>query len=278
MMDTIEASLNSILRQLDDRFEVLIVDDGSSDAGPEIVEKMQRHHDNLRLIKLKRNRKRKLGFTRNISVKESKGEYVLLHLDCDDVYGPYLIDFVTAFHQIEKQIGKDFLLSGQHINIAKRSFLIEHGPYRNIFRGEDRDLWMRLAAKNLYIPFYHTDFVTRLPKTVRHSAIRAIKHTWSHLITDFRTGMSLKEFLKHERQKRHKRSKILNIFRTISVIPAWMISKTYPPLPLDDVMRNPDNFKKYREENYGTLSEIMEKYKGKADFSKLSKKGRKIFS
>jgi glycosyltransferase involved in cell wall biosynthesis len=45
MADTLERSLTSILDQIDDRFEVVIVDDGSADDSVNVIKGMQlRYH------------------------------------------------------------------------------------------------------------------------------------------------------------------------------------------------------------------------------------------
>ena len=60
MADTLEISLSSVLNQLDDRFEVLIIDDGSKDKSVDIIKMLKIKYNNLRLICLKRDKNRKL--------------------------------------------------------------------------------------------------------------------------------------------------------------------------------------------------------------------------
>ena len=100
MDQTIEQSLVSVLDQIDNRYEVLLLDDGSSDNSVLIVKELQNKYHNLRLLSLKRDKKRLLGETRNISIREARGEYVILHVDTDDVWGPFIDDFVSVFHKI----------------------------------------------------------------------------------------------------------------------------------------------------------------------------------
>ncbi len=277
MERTLNQSLTSILDQLDDRFEVLVVDDGSSDNSVNVIKSLQERYDNLRLLELERDRKRKLGLTRNISVQEAKGEYVLLHLDCDDIYAPYLCDFVNVFHQIEQAIGHDILLSGQHINIARREFLLEHGPYKNIFRGEDRNLWVRLAAENKYIPFDHIDFATRLPKTTQEKNSRAVRYTWDHIVNDFRSGATLPTFLHYEFNADRGFTWKARTVRLLFVLPAWVAAKFEEPLTPPPEMDVPEKFAAYRDNVKGSFSEIMERYNSKTNVLNMSADAQKIF-
>ncbi len=277
MADTIERSLTTILEQLDGTFEVVVVDDGSTDDSLRVLKSMQSRYANLRVVPLRRERKRKLGLTRNISIKEAAGDYVLLHLDCDDIYGPYLKDFTIAFHQIEKCLGKDILLSGQHINMGKKDFLLQHGPYKNIFRGEDRNLWHRLAAIEAYIPFDHVDFVTRLPKTAKKRFMRSFYYTWDHLVNDFRAGSSISEFLQYEVLRKKDMTLKLRIYRMLILLPAYFMAKFEEPLLPPATMKTPQEFNEYRTAARGNLETILNRHGCRPDWSVFSANARQIF-
>lgn len=277
MEDTIERSLLSILDQVNEQFEILLVDDGSTDSSVKIVKKLQANYNNLRLIRLRRDKKRKLGFTRNIAIESSKGKVVLLHLDCDDVFGPFLQDFVLIFEKIEQAVGKHILLSGQHINIADRDFLLSYGPYKNIYRGEDRDLWSRLAKIDSYIPFDHIDFVERIPKKLKKKILKAIYDTFDQMINDFRFGTSLRRYYYLEFKKIGFFSLKLSFLRMIMIFPAWVVSLCCEKLSTKDSLEGFGEFAEYRENKRGTYRDLMKRYNGDFDVSFLSVESKNIF-
>lgn len=277
MADTLERSLESILGQLDDRFEVVLVDDGSSDNSVEIIRSLQRKFSALRLIQLNRDPNRYLGFTRNISIEEAVGKYALLQLDCDDVYGPHIIDFVRVFHQIETCFDHNIYLKGKKINMARRNFLLEHGPYQNVFRGEDRDMWSRFAAADAFLPLTHKSFYYRLPKSRTERVKRAFHHTWDHLKNDFRRGAKLLPFLKKQLAGETEFSKKLALLRCLIAVPAWAAAKFATPLQVHNKSLRGEDFAVYRERMEGTFVEIMQRFGRQADFSDFDDVAQKIF-
>jgi len=277
MADTLERSLTSILDQLDERFEVVIADDGSSDDSVKVIKSLQEKYPILRLMELKRDSSRKLGLTRNMSIEEARGEYVLLHLDCDDVWDPYLVDFTKAFHQIEQAAGKDILVSGVQVNIGKRSFLLKHGPYRNIFRGEDRDMWGRFAKMDAYIQFDHKRFMTRLPKNKKQKFTRTILYTWNHMENDFRAGESLKAFLHYESLRKNEMSLKLRALRLLFSLPTYISSHFKEPISKDNSFKCHKEFAAYRDKNRGNLIDILKRFGKEPDFSIFSSTAEEIF-
>lgn len=74
----IAKTLSSVLSQTYDNFEVVIVDDGSTDKGPEIVSKF-----NDARIRLIRQENSGVSAARNRGIEESRGDFIAL-LDGDD--------------------------------------------------------------------------------------------------------------------------------------------------------------------------------------------------
>ena len=282
MGDTIKKSLISVIEQVDDSYEILIVDDGSNDNSIDTIKNLMLDYPNLRLIRLPRNKERELGITRNISIKEAKGEYVILHIDADDIWDPYIKTFVYLFHQLEKLIKKDFLLSGEQINIGKRTFLMKYGPYRNLNRSEDRDMWHRLAAKSLYVPVNHIPFRKRMKRNSLIKIIRVFRNTWYQLIYEFRRTNKYFELFKKIliapliREKDFSLS--LKILRIIYSIPAFIKSIYYEDLPLPESMPKSEDFLKFHKKVIGTFPELFKRYDVDISMFNLTKEEIRIFN
>jgi glycosyltransferase involved in cell wall biosynthesis len=75
----------SVVRQLDDRVEVVLADDGSTDGSRRVLERIARENDRVRLIL--RDQNRGLSATRNELLDAARGEHVWF-MDADDLMEP----------------------------------------------------------------------------------------------------------------------------------------------------------------------------------------------
>jgi len=76
----ITEAINSVLNQTFEDFELLIVNDGSTDETVAIINKYQ----DLRIRLIHNDRNRGLVYTRNVLLKEARGQYIAI-LDSDDI-------------------------------------------------------------------------------------------------------------------------------------------------------------------------------------------------
>lgn len=81
--NVIERALGSILRQSYESYEVIVVDDGSTDHTADVVRKIQ--DDRIRYIALPENQG--VAHARNVGIREAKYDYIAF-LDSDDEWLP----------------------------------------------------------------------------------------------------------------------------------------------------------------------------------------------
>jgi glycosyltransferase involved in cell wall biosynthesis len=81
----LEQALESILQQLTDDMELLVIDDHSSDRSWKILQDIECKHPRVRVIRNDKNRG--VGYCAYIGVKEAKGKYII-RMDSDDICFP----------------------------------------------------------------------------------------------------------------------------------------------------------------------------------------------
>lgn len=283
MADTIEGALRSILDQIDERFEVLVVDDGSTDGSVSIVNNLQTEYNSLRVIELPPDPGRYLGETRNISVREAKGEHVFLQLDADDVYDPVIRDFATIYETFRNEISEPFLFKGSSLTVGPKEFLLEHGPYRNLPVGaEDLDMWRRLLADDSVLWLDHDS-----PKTEVSSSSGLIPNIQSSIrrgirvrTGEFQTGIRPTSRIQYtvNKWKQGDRSFLELLFEFVSTPYAYGISLARPAYDLPQEFKEKVRLEIAIADSNETLEEIEERLGVTVDRSVLSETGQKIFT
>ena len=276
MNRTLKQSLTSVLNQLNENFEVIVVDDGSDDLSVQTLLEIKKNYSNLTIIPLLRDKRRKLGETRNVSIRAARGKYVLLHLDADDIWDNFIVSFTRLYHEIEKRMGlEDFMLSGAQINMATRNLLINN-PYPNVYYGEDRLLWSKLAVLNKLICIKHTVFRKRIAqKSFKRKLIKIISSQFSAMTVTFSYSpdvhTSFIEYIKRIIFRSDWGIK-LSIVNIILLIPAF-INGYFLNRPTFNNFYTYD----YRELNTLNLKELEEKTIDQYGDFNLDKNSRLIF-
>ena len=88
----IEESINSVLSQTFKNWNLIIIDDNSSDNSKKIIKKYNR--ENINFIFLKKNKG--VSFCRNLGIRLSKSKYISF-LDSDDYWSPEKLEEQVAF-------------------------------------------------------------------------------------------------------------------------------------------------------------------------------------
>ena len=175
-------AIKSVLNQTFRDFELIIVDDGSTDSTKEVVKSFS----DDRIVYIKYEKNRGVAAARNIGIKASRGEYIGLQ-DSDDEWFPEKLeeihkvilkrkfDFIFSYGTIIKndkpmgyvgkspwvnkstekeliiQIFRNNFIPTQGALIKKEKIMQVGGFDENLFSASDHDLWMRLIPIcNLY--------------------------------------------------------------------------------------------------------------------------------
>ena len=84
----LEKCVQSILRQTEQNFELLLVDDGSTDSSGQLCEELAKKDSRIRVI---HQENQGLGGARNTGIREAKGDWLLL-VDSDDWIEPQILE------------------------------------------------------------------------------------------------------------------------------------------------------------------------------------------
>lgn len=151
---TVKRSLESILNQLDDQFEVVVVDNMSGDGSYEVLREFEKAR-RISLIQAKSTR----GRGRQIAFENSSGDYIVANMDMDDVFKPRLSELLVRYHALaegkllwafSRMRGLGFW-GGEAFTIAPRRIISELGGWRDLQVFEDMELCARAARKGLYL-------------------------------------------------------------------------------------------------------------------------------
>ena len=171
----IKRTIDSVIRQTFDNFEIVIIDDGSSDRSYEIVESIKDHR--IRLIRQENSGPSK---ARNRGIREAKGKLIAF-LDADDEWLPEKLEKHYELHseypeiiwscsayKVVKGMNEKIVLYHEEgvlsdaidaitdglmistisIVIKKDIFINDRYLFNEAYsRSEDRELWHKLACK-----------------------------------------------------------------------------------------------------------------------------------
>lgn len=169
-------TVESVLGQTCGDFELLAVDDCSTDGSRDVLARYARADGRVRLLHMPRNSR--AAAARNLALAEARGEFVAL-LDSDDLAPPHWLTSLLAFmeaHPDVDVVGTWMETFGDHVTakvlatptdpdvirtglffentvngattLIRREFLVRHGlTFDPAFtHSEDYDLWERAAA------------------------------------------------------------------------------------------------------------------------------------
>ena len=139
----VRASLDCILAQTFKDFELLCIDDASTDGTWEILQEYAAKDSRIRLLRQEKNQG--LSVSRNLAIQNAKGEYLLM-LDGDDLFAHDMVekaynkaketdsdmviwDYVSFYHEDEIQKKCTRPSNLQHLNIHDKIQLLRRPAF-----------------------------------------------------------------------------------------------------------------------------------------------------
>jgi len=154
---TVRRALDSILAQIDNRFEIVAVDNFSTDGTKQILTEYAEAGKINTLVEKHCSR----GLGRRIAVENSKGQYIIADMDMDDEFKPELANLLRFYHSkcegfILAAVGEikgatyEERMATKNVTIGPRDFILELGNWPDLQAYEDSNLWGRAALGNRY--------------------------------------------------------------------------------------------------------------------------------
>lgn len=151
----LEPFLRSVLQQSFPHFELIMVDDGSTDSSIEIIKTYQKKDSRIHLIG--QNHKG-AGSARNFGLSRAKGQYIIF-LDCDDWFSEDF--FKTMIDRIEADQSDiaicEFFIYNQQTGEMEKSAIPETGNQKI----ERTNLVFDIFAPNPWTKLYRISFLKK---------------------------------------------------------------------------------------------------------------------
>ena len=112
----IDDCLESVLNQTYKDYEIIIVNDGSTDGTLDVLRKYEKKYDFIKVID---NTNHGQGYERNLALKEAKGEYVFF-LDSDDFIEPVTLE--VAVNKIKEDKSDFVVFDWKYYSNSKKTY------------------------------------------------------------------------------------------------------------------------------------------------------------
>ena len=157
----IEQCISSVLTQTYSAFEYILVDNGSTDGGSEILREFTEKDERIKFISYKENHP--LGLWHGIIYKHTQGKYVT-YLDSDDWLEPDYLEKLVSFAENNNL---DIACTGTNMHFVATGQETE--------RKVENPLILSKKQFAVNLPYYHVFFRTTWNKFIKSEVIRRLK-------------------------------------------------------------------------------------------------------
>ena len=205
--DFIRETIESVQKQTYTNWEMLLIDDCSTDSSKDIILEISQNDERIRYIKLEKNSG--AAVTRNKGLEMAEGRYIAF-LDSDDIWKAeklekqlellknknvgfcftsyrYVLEDSTPTNKVARapeKIDYNGLLKNTIIGCS--TVLVDKeiiGDFRmtNVRRGQDTATWLQLLKRTQYAYGIYEDLVWYrvVDGSLSHNKWKAIKRTWN---------------------------------------------------------------------------------------------------
>jgi glycosyltransferase involved in cell wall biosynthesis len=191
MGHSLEESLDSLIKQLPDESEIVVVDGGSTDQSQDILEEYEQKYD---VFRYEISEEGTLGHDRNLGTDLAKGDVLFHKFDCDERLIEGAVEQATKHWEDEKDsYDEEIFLSIGTFTVARKS-AFEEIRYGDVYRAEDREHGRRIRDSDEYRRVVVEEknvediFETSVPTEMR-------KH-WIAIYSEFVNGLSFRFVLR----------------------------------------------------------------------------------
>jgi glycosyltransferase involved in cell wall biosynthesis len=201
MSVTLPTTVQSVSKLLNQNSEFIIIDDGSTDDTRAVVEHLQSTiSQRIKYIRLEGDKRRLLGKTRNIAIENASFETLAMQVDADDIYidpedfqNKNIMKLQSIYNYASAISGQPIFLKGPNINFTSKSCMKLTAGYKNIARGEDRDLWRRLNTLGNFYYIHCDTFSYRSSRAIKRPVTKIIQQLIQSAYGDVLSGLHLRD-------------------------------------------------------------------------------------
>jgi glycosyltransferase involved in cell wall biosynthesis len=188
-MSTLQRSLDSILNQMTDRYEIIVVDAESTDGSLGLL-RMYQSEGKIRLIVKKSSR----GTGRQLAFEHSSGEFIIANVDLDEVYPSDTLEKLAALEPYAKDkiimVNDRLVRSGSHgFTLSARHIISSLGGWRDLNYYEDYELWRRAAFQGKYAWTVAPINIWKYSHPERRTFLGRLKHRYTGYANKLQVGI-----------------------------------------------------------------------------------------